>query len=142
METPANVRLVKVGDMGLTVADPADDIRGRKVVDRNGEEIGEIDSLFIDEEERHVRFLEVASGGFLGIGESKFLMPIDAITRIEDEVVHVDQTRERVAAGPRYDPELVELPSWLDYYGYYGYGPYWGPGYIYPPYPYYPPRAA
>jgi sporulation protein YlmC with PRC-barrel domain len=128
--------------MGLTIANPAHDIRGRKVVDRNGNEIGEVDHLFIDEEERRVRFIEVSSGGFLGIGEKKFLIPIDAITGIEASAVFVDQTREHVASAPDYNPELVEQPSWLDYYAYYGYPPYWGIGYSNPPFPHDPPRHA
>src|SRR5205823_1454428 len=123
---------------GLTVADHTHDIRGRKVVDRSGEEIGDVDELFVDEGEQRVRFIRVASGGFLGLVETKFLMPVDAITYIDDDIVHVDQTREHVAGAPPYDPELVEEPSWLDYYAYYGYDPYWDPAYMYPPYPIYP----
>ena len=129
--------LHKLSDMDLTVADPAEDIRGRKVRDRNGEDIGEVDDLFVDEEAIKVRFLQIASGGFLGIGETKFLVPVDAITRITDDTVHIDQTGDRVAGAPRYDPALAEEPDWLGYYGYYGYGPYWRAGYAYPPYPYY-----
>jgi sporulation protein YlmC with PRC-barrel domain len=58
--------LVRLSDTELTVADPAADMRNRKVVDRDGEEIGEVDDLLIDAPEKRVRFLEVASGGFLG----------------------------------------------------------------------------
>ncbi len=130
--------LVKLGDTDLTVADPAEDVRGRTVVDRHGEEVGTVDDLLIDDREHKVRFLRVAAGGFLGLGQEKFLIPVDALTRIGGDAVHIDQTREHVAGGPRYDPDLAEdLGYWADAYGYYGYGPYWGPGYVYPPYPYY-----
>ncbi len=134
--------LLKLSDSNLTVADPAEDIRGRKVVDRAGEEIGDVDDLIIDDRESKVRFMRVASGGFLGLGETKFMLPIDVVTRIADGTVHIDQTREHVAGAPRYDPDLVEDMTWADpywtsAYGYYGYAPYWAPGYAYPPYPYY-----
>jgi sporulation protein YlmC with PRC-barrel domain len=58
--------LVRLSDTELTMADGADDIRGRDVVDISGEELGEVDDLLIDDGERKVRFLEVASGGFPG----------------------------------------------------------------------------
>lgn len=135
--------LVRLSDTKLTVADPAEDIRDRNVVDRNGDEIGDVNDLFIDDREKRVRFLEVASGGFLGLGEKKVLLPVDAITRISDDTVYVNQTRQHVAGAPDYDPDLIhEDAGEGSYYGnvyrHYGYTPYWGPGYMYPGYPYYP----
>jgi sporulation protein YlmC with PRC-barrel domain len=108
------------------------------VVDNAGEEIGEIEDLMIDDQESKVRFLQVGSGGFLGLGEKKVLIPVDAITRIDEDHVHIDRTREHVAGGPDYDPSLVRDEGyWADTYAYYGYGPFWAAGYAYPAYPYY-----
>ena len=73
-----------------------------------GEELGKVDDLLIDEREQKVRFLEVTSGGFLGLGATKFLLPVDAITRLTDDSVYINQSRESVAGAPRYDPTLVE----------------------------------
>jgi sporulation protein YlmC with PRC-barrel domain len=135
---PASMKLVKLSDADMTVADPAEDIRGRTVVDTHGEEVGKVDELLMDEGENKVRFLRLAAGGFLGIGETKFLIPVDAVSRVSDEAVHIDQTREHVAGAPQYDPELTyEPPYYGGLYGYYGYAPYWTPGYMYPMYPYY-----
>jgi sporulation protein YlmC with PRC-barrel domain len=130
-------RLVRLSDTNLTLADGAEDIRGLKVLDMSGEEVGSVNDSFIDEQERKVRFLEVSSGGFLGLGATKFLLPVDAITRISVDVVHINQSRERVAGAPQYDPTLVEERYVSDVYSHYGYPPYWGPDYHYPPYPYY-----
>jgi len=135
--------LRRLSDTELKIADPAEDIRDREVVDRDGEELGEVNDLLIDEQERRVRFLEVASGGFLGLGQTKFLLPVDAITRISDDTVYVNQTRQHIAGAPSCDPDLIhrdvgEGSYYGDVYQYYGYPPYWGPGYVYPPYPYYP----
>lgn len=125
--------LTKLGDTDLTVADAAEDIRGHTVIDQSGEDIGTVDGLMIDDAERKVRFLHVAAGGFLGIGEKTFLIPVDAISSIEDEQVRVDQTRERIVSGPAYDPDIATQPnSFEDSYGYYGYMPFWGAGYAYP----------
>lgn len=130
-------RLVRLSDTNLTLAEQAEDIRALKVLDLAGEEVGTVNDLFVDEQERKVRFLEVSSGGFLGLGATKFLLPVDAISRITPDVVHINQSRERVAGAPRYDPTLVEERYASDVYSHYGYPPYWGVDYTYPPYPYY-----
>lgn len=130
--------LVRLSDTDLTVADRDEDIRGRNVLDMAGEALGEVDDLLIDEREHKVRFLQVSSGGFLGLGARKFLIPVDAIMRITEDAVYISQSRERVASAPNYDPTLVDERYLGEVYGYYGYPPYWGPGYRYPPYPYYP----
>ncbi len=138
MAVETSKTLVKLGKTDLTVADPREDIRGRTVVDRAGAEIGHVDGLLLDQQESKVRFLEVAAGGFLGLGERRFLIPVDAVTRIDADQVHVDQTRERITGAPAYDPDLADADDyWNDVYGYYGYPPYWGEGYAYPAYPYY-----
>ena len=129
--------LRKLSDTGMALSTPAEDIRGRKVVDRNGEDIDEVDDLMIDDAEKKVRFIRVASGGFLGMGATKFLIPVDAVARVTTDTVHVDRQREHVAAAPAYDPD-VTTPDYYDrLYGYYGVAPFWGAGYMYPGYPYY-----
>jgi len=131
--------LIKLSDTNLKLADPAQDIRGHRVVDKDGKDIGEVDDLVIDRDERKVRFLEVASGELFGFGHAKALIPVDAITRISETAVYIDQTQQHVAAAPRYDPALITLQIGdegyvRDLYQHYGYLPYWGPGYVYPPY--------
>jgi sporulation protein YlmC with PRC-barrel domain len=140
MSNLESIALRKLKDTELTVARPSEDIRERTVLDANGEEIGVADELFIDEEERKVRFIRVSSGGFLGLGATKFLIPVDAVTKVDTDSVHVDQTRERLAGAPRYEPALIERQDYFQsLYGYYGYAPYWTAGYVYPPFPLFPP---
>ena len=130
-----NRTLLRLRDTDLTVT-PDADVRGRDVIDRHGEDIGHVDDLLVDAEHERVRFLQVAAGGFLGLGERKFLIPVDAVTEVEGDRVRVDQARERVIDAPRYDPEVVsEREYWGDLYGYYGYTPFWAPGYAAPAHP-------
>ncbi|HWD78419.1 MAG TPA: PRC-barrel domain-containing protein [Kribbella sp.] len=119
--------LVRLADVALEVADPADDVRGRKVVDRNGDEVGKVDGLIIDESERRVRFLEVGSGGFLGLGAQKQLVPVEAVVRVVEDTVQIAPERTHVAGAPAYDPDIEpERTYYEDIYGYYGYPPFWG----------------
>lgn len=129
--------LVRLSDSKLTVANRAEDIRGREVLDKNGGNLGKVDDLMIDDVEHKVRFLQVESGGFLGLGETRILIPVDAITKIDDKV-HINHTREHVARAPRYNPELIKDERYLgSIYGHYGYPAFWEPGYAYPMYPFY-----
>jgi sporulation protein YlmC with PRC-barrel domain len=107
MTTNDNDKLVKLSDTNETVVTGDKDIRGRSVKDKNGEDIGKVEDLLVDLRENKVRFLVVGSGGFLGLGETKSFIPVDAVSQIADGEVHIDQTRERAAGAPRYDPELV-----------------------------------
>lgn len=140
MDTTTKVALEPLSQSELTVRDPAEDIRDRTVLDRNGDEVGTVRDLIIDRDETRIRFMELGAGGFLGIGEDTFLIPIDAITRIDEQGVHIDQTREHVAGGPKYQPDLTADTGYYGgVYGHYGYAPFWGAGYTYPGYPYYTP---
>ncbi len=133
MTSNDNSTLYTLGDRGQTVSGSANDIRGREVKDKDGVGIGKVEDLLIDEEENKVRFLLVEHGGFLGFGEKKTLIPVDAVTKITEDEVDVDQSGERVAAAPGYDPDLVnDRPYHSGLYNYYGYSPYWGAGYMYP----------
>ncbi len=121
--------LVKLSDANLTVSDPDQDIRDRKVIDEHDDEIGHVSGLFIDQNDKKIRMLQVAAGGFLGLGERHFLIPVEAVSSVTQDEVRINQTRERVVNSPAYDPNLEEVRSrefWEPYYRYYGYAPSYG----------------
>jgi sporulation protein YlmC with PRC-barrel domain len=128
-----NATLYTLGDRGQTVDGSANDIRGRAVKDNDGSGIGKIADLLVDDREQKVRFLLVEHGGFLGFGEKKTLIPVDAVTKITENEVFIDQSRERVAAAPGYAPDLVaDRPYHSSLYSHYGYASFWDGGYTYP----------
>lgn len=135
---PDDAVLSKLSDSGQTVSNSEQDIRGLKVKDKDGNDLGKVDDLLIDDQERKVRFLLVEHGGFLGMGQTKSFIPVDAITKISDREVHINHSKEHVANAPGYDPKLVKDRAYLGgISGYYGYTPYWGMGYGYPVFPVY-----
>jgi sporulation protein YlmC with PRC-barrel domain len=137
MTAPTGDTLVRLNESTLTVADPRADVRGRRMLDGNGSEIGEVDDLLVDAAESKVRFLRVKHGGFLGIGAEHFLVPVDAVTAVSDDAVHIDRETARLSDVPAYDPEVAEQPDYYNtVYGWWGYPAFWGPGYAYPPFPY------
>lgn len=86
-------------------------------------------------------FCSSNTGGFLGIGQRKSFVPVDAITAISEHEVHINRSRARVADAPGYDPDLVTDKTYLStVYDHYGFAPFWGMGYGYPYYPATPPK--
>ncbi len=120
--------LIRLRDDAMTVSSSDEDVRGRMVKDSDSQDLGKVDGLLIDAAEKKVRFMEVASGGFLGFGERKSLIPIEAITRITADEVHISHTRAHVAGAPPYDPDLAAEDShyFFGLYPYYGYPAYMG----------------
>src|SRR5688572_13844210 len=86
------------------VSDAPEDIRGRKVFDSDSTEIGQVNDLFVDTREMKVRFVEVASDGILGIGNTISLLPVEAIRAIDKDKVFLDPTAQTIAGAPKYDP--------------------------------------
>ncbi|SNY25608.1 PRC-barrel domain-containing protein [Paractinoplanes atraurantiacus] len=125
--------MMRLTDSGQKLADPADDVRGRRVVDSDGHEIGRVDELLIDAGQRKVRVLRVVHGGLFGVGATPLFIPVEAVERVTDDEVGIAHSRVRIAEAPAYDPELADRDEYFtDLYGYYGYLPYWMPGYVPP----------
>jgi sporulation protein YlmC with PRC-barrel domain len=116
--------LVRLSDSGLVLEDLAQDVRGLDVYDEDGDQIGTVEDIYADAEERKVRFLDVGAGGFLGLGERRFLIPVEAVSEVREDRVVVDQKRQRVADSPLFDADVVPQPPYQDeLYKYYGYLP-------------------
>jgi len=128
--------LYQLSETYLTVADPDADVRGRTVVDRHGDEVGKVEDLLVDERENKVRFLRVGEGGFLGLGKTHYLVPVDVVVAVDRDRVRIDRERAEMGDVPVYDPELTEGPDQYDaVYGWWGTAPYWSTGYRYPGFP-------
>lgn len=80
-KSQAGADLVKLGGSDITLEAPEHDIRGHEVFDDSGENVGRVEELYVNEEERMVRFLETRAGSELGVGNRCFLIPVEAIQR-------------------------------------------------------------
>jgi sporulation protein YlmC with PRC-barrel domain len=124
--------LIRLRDTEYVLKNDEDDIRGRKVVDENGDEIGRVAELLIDENEKRVRFIGVEEGGFLGIGARELMIPVDAVRSVDEETVRISHSRDKVASAPKFDPELAECDYYENVCAHYGYPPFWSGAYMYP----------
>jgi sporulation protein YlmC with PRC-barrel domain len=109
--TLAGIGLVRLGDSDFVIANPEDYLRGKDVYDPHGQRMGSVEDLYIDRQECEVRYLEVGTGGFLGIGEKRFLVPVEAVTKVSEGRVTVEPDRTEKAEGPAPFGTKVRPPS-------------------------------
>ncbi len=129
--TAGQIGMVALGDSDLVLANEEDDVRGMSVLDPNGHRVGEVGEIVVDEEERRARILVVTSGGIMGLGEDKRLVPVEAVAHVSEDV-HLHQTDDVVRDGGEYDPVLKDAPDYAQVYARYGYAPFWYVGYTVP----------
>ncbi len=115
---------VKVSENDASLRTPSEDIQGCIVSDINGEQMGRVEDLYADAEVGKVRFLDVSAGGLLGLGQKRFLVPVEAVSEVREDAVVVDQKRRKVAGSPPFDADVVlQPPNQDELYKYYGYLP-------------------
>lgn len=92
--------LVKMSDSKFGVKSRESDIRRLDVFNENGDQIGSVEDFYVDTQEREVRFLEVSSGGFMGLGEKRFLIPVEAVSNFREGGITVGESREKSSESP------------------------------------------
>jgi hypothetical protein len=98
------------------------DLIHREILDPNDENIGFVRDLLIDEVDWKVRFLYATQGGFLGIDERHFLIPIEAVSYVGGGFVKTELNKEQVHGSPELDPNIRLHPELrAEIYEYYGY---------------------
>jgi sporulation protein YlmC with PRC-barrel domain len=112
----------------------ASSIIGNKVLNPEGEQLGTIKDLVIDLDDAQIAYAVLSFGGFMGLGDKLFAIPLEALTfdtRDNHVILDVDMEVLRNAPGFAKDtwPDTAQYEAgWLlDIYEYYGYSPYWMP---------------
>jgi sporulation protein YlmC with PRC-barrel domain len=103
--------LVKMSGSEFGVKSRESDLRRLGVFNRNGDQIGSVEDFYVDTQEREVRFLEVSAGGFMGLGEKRFLIPVEAVTNFREGGVTVGESREKTSESP-LDTKIVPLVAY------------------------------
>src|ERR1700740_3442847 len=78
---------------------------GSKVVGADGQEIGKVDDLLLDRDQKLAGVI-VSVGGFLGVGSKSVALPADRVDISQaygdQRVVKIDATKEELAAAPAF----------------------------------------
>ncbi len=103
----------------------ASTIHNTNVVNRAGEDLGSIEDLMIDPTTGRVQYAVLDFGGFLGIGDKLFAVPLEAFdVDTTNERFTLDVTKDRLESAPGFDksnwpttadPAFVE--NVYDFYG-------------------------
>jgi sporulation protein YlmC with PRC-barrel domain len=107
-------------DTSTTAASPtavdAEKLIGRTIENANGDNVGEVESVVIDQDGK-VRYIIVGVGGFLGIGEKNVALEWEDLTISENgEKVVTAATKDQLAALPEHKfPETVKPGSVYSY---------------------------
>jgi sporulation protein YlmC with PRC-barrel domain len=105
-------------------------LTGDSVVDRDGEELGEIKEIMLDVPTGRIAYAVLSFGGFMGMGDKLFAVPWSALTLDTDRKSFVlDVQRDRLRDAPGFDkdhwPSMAQ-PTWAStVYKFYGVDPYW-----------------
>jgi sporulation protein YlmC with PRC-barrel domain len=105
-------------------------LKGDKVVNYKGEDLGKIEEIMIDLDRGRVAYAVLSFGGFLGLGDKLFAIPWQAITvDTAKKQLILNADRALLEKAPGFDkdnwPDMADLSLGTTLYGYYGYKPYW-----------------
>jgi sporulation protein YlmC with PRC-barrel domain len=108
----------------------ASTLKGDKVVNAAGEDLGKVQEIMIDTPTGRVAYVVLSFGGFLGMGDKLFAIPWDRFSLDEENkqfVLNID--REKLEKAPGFDkdnwPDMAETSWGTRIYTYYGSRPYW-----------------
>jgi hypothetical protein len=78
---------------------PQRELRQRGVFDSGDRLIGHVVNIYVDEEE-NFRFVDVAMGGFIGLGKKHHLVPVEAMAEEEPGSITLRVDQQSVQSAP------------------------------------------
>ncbi len=109
-------RLVKLDDFEGELDEQWQDIKGHKVLDKSGGEVGTVAGLYVYKDASAVHLLKVSGD------QRSFLIPVDAVTNVSEDGVEVEQAGDVLQNSPEFDSEEVpDAETSRAAYEHYGY---------------------
>lgn len=105
-------------------------LMGDKVVNPQGEHLGEIKELMIDPQTGHVGYAVLSFGGFLGMGDKLFAVPFRALElKPERKEFVLNVPKDTLKTAPGFDkndwPKSANRQWGTEIHTFYGATPYW-----------------
>ena len=108
--------LVRLDDFEGELEEDWQDARGSKVLDKNGDEIGTVEELYIWEGPSTVHLIRVSGD------QGSFLIPVHAVTNADEDAVALETAKDKVAQSPEFEseevPDAETRRAAFDFYGY------------------------
>jgi sporulation protein YlmC with PRC-barrel domain len=100
------------GAMHMTILS-ATTLTGDSVKNRAGEDLGNIEDFMLDVDQGDVQYAVLSFGGFMGMGDKLFAVPMKAMTLNRDDKCFVlDVNKEQLKDAPGFDKH--NWPNWAD----------------------------
>ena len=108
----------------------ADTLQGDKVVNPQGEDLGDIEAIMLDVLNGRIAYAVLSFGGLLGMGDKLFAIPWDALKLdAEEQRFVLDIDKERLDEAPGFDkdhwPVMGDRQWATQVHSYYNSQPYW-----------------
>lgn len=96
------------------------DLDGANVNNPDGDGVGEIDDILVDLRAGRVEYFILSFGGFLGIGDNLYAIPMDAFSVIPTSAdvengqptLVLDVTEEQLESAPVFTADELSSPDW------------------------------
>ena len=96
----------------------ASSIIGDNVKNPAGEDLGKIEELMIDTKDGDVNYAVVSFGGFLGMGDKLFAVPLEAMeVDTQDECIVLNVSKEKLKDAPGFDKDNWPSTADTSWYG-------------------------
>jgi hypothetical protein len=101
---------------------PHHELRQKNVLDSGSRQVGQVANLYVDDD-RELRFVDVVTSGFLGIGKKHHLVPVEAIASEDPGSITLEVEQQSVesaptTANPHDAPEEELQRTTREHYGY------------------------
>jgi hypothetical protein len=93
--------LVRLEDFGGEVDEHWQEAGGSSVLDKNGDEVGTVEVLYVWEDASTVHLIKVSGE------EGSFLIPVHAVTNVDEDGVKLETAKDKVTGSPEYDSDDV-----------------------------------
>src|SRR5918994_1615109 len=88
-------------------APPQHEMRQKSVLDAGARFVGTVANLYIDEEGRQLRFVDVLTSEFLGLERKHYLVPVEAVSEEDPGSITLGVDQEAVESAPPFpDPHV------------------------------------
>jgi len=112
-EITAGVAVASSGPSSVVSLNDLMDYMVYSVKDEQGEDLGYIEDIMINPQRGRIEYMILSFGGFLGIGDKWFAIPLDATeVQMEKQTIVLDVTPDLLKAAPGFDKD--ELPNTAD----------------------------
>src|SRR5829696_3397975 len=89
-------------------APPHHEMRQKSVLDSGGSVVGTVANLYVDEDSRQLRFVDVVTSDFLGLEREHHLLPVEAVSEEDPGSITLGVDQESVQRAPSFpNPHVV-----------------------------------